>query len=192
MQLGPTSRQPACRIRVQQGRFACAAFRVAFAEPGADDADRGHVLVDAIVDRLRARGSQAPRPWPGRQGPGCRSRADTRLGLRFSAPSGGRARCVPVKPAATRLCRISDPILPRSRLAPMTATTRGSKNAFIDAVAAVRDRAAAFSSKRSVTDSEMATWQTPRSTVGRDAQNPSPERRRASDGCRPARRRQML
>ena len=51
---------------------------------------------------------------------------------------------VPVNPAATRLWRISDPILPRSRLAPTTATTRGSKNAFIDAVAAVRDRAAAL------------------------------------------------
>ena len=54
---------------------------------------------------------------------------------------------VPVKPAAARLCRISDPILPRSRLAPTTATTRGSKKAFIDAVAAVRDRAAALSAK---------------------------------------------
>lgn len=31
-----------------------------------------------------------------------------------------------VKPDAMRLCRISDPILPRWRLAPMTTTDRGA------------------------------------------------------------------
>ena len=50
----------------------------------------------------------------------------------------------PGKPPATMLCRISEPILPRSRLAPMTATACGAKKFFIDAVAASRDRSAAF------------------------------------------------
>ena len=63
----------------------------------------------------------------------------------------------PRNPAATRLCRISEPILPRSRLAPITATPRGSKNAFIEAVAAVCDLVAAFASNAGVTDSESDT-----------------------------------
>ena len=119
-----------------------------------------------------------------------RRRAGTRGARRSRAPSGGPARCVPVKPAATRLCRISEPILPRSRLAPTTATTRGSKNAFIDAVAAVRDRAAALSAKASVVDGErqrdVADAVLDRAGHRRSR---SRETRRASAGCRRARRR---
>ena len=53
--------------------------------------------------------------------------------------------------------------MPRSRLAPITATPRGSKNAFIEAVAAACDLVAAFASNAGVTDSESDTWRTPRS-----------------------------
>ena len=44
--------EPAARLpnSVQQDRFARAPFGVAFAEPGADDADRRNVLADAVVD----------------------------------------------------------------------------------------------------------------------------------------------
>ena len=49
-----------------------------------------------------------------------------------SAP-GCTGTMVPVNPAAWRLWRISAPIPPRCRLAPTTATVRGSKKAFIDA-----------------------------------------------------------
>ena len=50
MQLGPIRRQPACRTRSSRTRFARASVGVAFAEPGADDADRRDVLGDAVVD----------------------------------------------------------------------------------------------------------------------------------------------
>ena len=42
--------------------------------------------------------------------------------------AGWTGTTVPVNFVASRLCRISDPILLRSRLAPTTATTRGRKN----------------------------------------------------------------
>jgi len=64
---------------------------------------------------------------------------------------------VPLKPAVTRLCRISDPSLPRSLFAPTTATTRGSKNGFIDATAEARDLDAALSASRSVLESDSTT-----------------------------------
>ena len=40
MQFGPISRQPARRTLLEEHRLARATFRVAFAETGADDADR--------------------------------------------------------------------------------------------------------------------------------------------------------
>ena len=42
-------------------------------------------------------------------------------------------------------------------IGPTTATTRGAKKTCIDAVAAAWDRAAAFSEKRSVTESDKTT-----------------------------------
>jgi hypothetical protein len=54
------------------------------------------------------------------------------------------------------LCRISDPIRPRPRLAPTTATALGSKNGFIDAVAASCDRSAIRAPWRSVAFSDVA------------------------------------
>ena len=70
--------------------------------------------------------------------------------LDFPSPRDEALGCTansrPEKPPATRLCKISEPILPRSRLAPMTATAFGAKKLSIDAVAAACDRAAARSS----------------------------------------------
>jgi hypothetical protein len=65
---------------------------------------------------------------------------------------------VPANPTDCRLCRISAPIFPRSRLAPTTATVHGSKNGFIDAVAASWDRLAAFSLCSDVGPGCLARW----------------------------------
>ena len=59
--------------------------------------------------------------------------------------SGCTAKSVPVKPVCRRLCRISDPIRPRPRFAPITATVVGSKNQRMEAAAACCDRCAARS-----------------------------------------------
>ena len=127
MQLGPISRHPAARTRSSSAASRSATVSVALAEPGADDADRPHVLRDAVVDR----------------GQDLRRRHDhdreidrsvdildvrDRRGVRQSRlPTGAPARSGPVNPASRRFCRISEPIRPRWRLAPTTATTRGSK-----------------------------------------------------------------
>ena len=65
------------------------------------------------------------------------------------------------KPDSRRLRKISEPIRPGSRLAPTTATTRGSKNRRSDAVAAVRARAAEAAASRAVGSSDSVTCQVP-------------------------------
>ena len=154
MQFGPIRRQPARRMR-----STSAASRARPSSP--------HSLKPALITQI-ARTSLADAVVDGCQHlirrdddhreidrSGDVVRFEGRRGSRRSAAHvGWTATTVPVKPEATRLCRISEPILPRSRLAPMTATVRGSKNAFIDAVAAARERAAALSAKASVVDSD--------------------------------------
>ena len=68
---------------------------------------------------------------------------------------------VPVKPLVRRLCRISEPMRPRSALAPMTAMQRGSKKGRSDAAAAICARRPLAFSNWAVGSRSSATWNIP-------------------------------
>ena len=164
MQLGPINRQPARRtlsisIASRARPFASHSLKPAlmtqiagtFLLMQSSTAARTSSAGTTIIARSTAPGMSVTRRYAG------------------SPPISGATGCtgtiVPVNPATIRLLRISDPILPRVRLAPITATTRGSKNARIDAVAASCERVAACSTKSSVSARDNATWHTPPSRL---------------------------
>ena len=189
MQFGPIRRQPACRIRSTSARFARAPLGAAFAEPGADDADRADALGDAVVDRRQhVRRRHDDHGEIDRAG----NVDDARVGgepRRSPARSGGRARSLPVKPAADEV--VEDL---RADLAALAVGADDGDHARLEErPSSTRSRPSATvrrpcSANRSVTASDRATWQTPaRSASSRRSR--SRETRRASGGCRPARRR---
>ena len=136
---------------LQQRRFARASFGVALAEAGADDADRPDALGDAVVDRrqhLRGRhhdDRQIDRPVD------VARRARYAGSPPISVADGWTGTMRAREAGRDEVVQDLRPDLPALAVRADDGDHRGSKNPFIDAAAAVRERAAAFSAKTGVT-----------------------------------------
>ena len=119
MQFGPTSRMPAWRTRPTSSASR--------AWPSAPISLKPALMTTTALTSFAMQSSiTGSTPSAGTRNHGQVERArnvghgcDTPGRRRSTRPTDARRTAVPVKPPAIRLCRSSDPILPRSRLAPI-------------------------------------------------------------------------